>query len=375
MPAIIDSRYAHIDAMRALAVMLVVVAHAGYGDIVPGGSGVTIFFSISGFIITHLLLNERDRSGGFAIGGFYNRRFMKIFPPLLVCVIIPTLILAIFRPINWSPFFGVLFFYYNWFKIQGMDAPLPGSGVVWSLSIEEQFYLAFAIIWIVIVKSGLRARWLGVIAATAVAWSFGTRIVLASLSPAYTERIYYGSDTRLDGIALGILAAVVLHYSLSHEGRARALVRFCSRDTVLIGAVLLYVASLVIRDAWFRDTFRFSFQSIAACTVILYGFGGGQSRIRNGFNTLARLRLVQFIGLASYSIYLVHMTVAYYAQAYVAHLPNALRYPTLIALGTGVGIIVYVCVEQPVQRMRKRVKANRRKAGIDSPAAVSATSP
>ncbi|WP_181365120.1 acyltransferase family protein [Arthrobacter sp. HMWF013] len=88
--------------MRAFAVMLVVVAHAGLGLIIPGGSGVTIFFTISGFIITYLMLRERDKTGGFSLGGFYFRRAVKIAPPLILAVVIPTLIYAIFEDINWG---------------------------------------------------------------------------------------------------------------------------------------------------------------------------------------------------------------------------------------------------------------------------------
>src|SRR3954469_19419128 len=84
------NRFAHIDAMRAVAVGLVVVAHAGLDRVVPGGSGVTIFFSISGFIITYLVLRERDSAGGFAVGHFYLRRALKLGPPLVVIVFIPT---------------------------------------------------------------------------------------------------------------------------------------------------------------------------------------------------------------------------------------------------------------------------------------------
>src|SRR4051812_6762421 len=163
-----ENRYAHIDAMRALAVMLVVVAHAGLGAMVPGGSGVTIFFSISGFIITYLLLRENDATGSFGIRAFYVRRLLKIGPPLLVCILIPTIILAFFKAINWAPFAGIVFFYFNWFKATGVDAPLPGSGVVWSLSIEEQFYLGFALLWLIVVRSTARTRCLALLAGVAV---------------------------------------------------------------------------------------------------------------------------------------------------------------------------------------------------------------
>jgi peptidoglycan/LPS O-acetylase OafA/YrhL len=353
------NRYAHIDAMRALAVMLVVVAHAGFGEIVPGGSGVTIFFSISGFIITYLILREKDATGRFGIKAFYLRRALKIGPPLIVCVVVPTLILAIVQPINWSPFNGVLFFYSNWFAIRGVNAPLPGSGVVWSLSIEEQFYLAFALIWVIIVRSGARTRWLTLIAASAVVWSTAVRVVLAS-SAHHGDRIYFGSDTRLDAIAWGVLTAVAFHHSISTAGKIRSIVQMCTRDLALIAAVLLYLTSLTLRDEWFRDTFRFTIQALAACIVILYGFGSG-SRLRVGFNAVSRIRMVQFIGLASYSIYLVHLIVISYSQHLTDELPSAVRIPLLLILGTGSGMLVYLGVERPVQRMRNSHQTRRRR--------------
>jgi peptidoglycan/LPS O-acetylase OafA/YrhL len=353
------NRYAHIDAMRALAVMLVVVAHAGLGQIVPGGSGVTIFFSISGFIITYLLLRENDATGGFGIRAFYLRRALKIGPPLVVCIIIPTLILAIVRPINWSPFIGIVFFYFNWFKAAGIDAPLPGAGVVWSLSIEEEFYLGFALIWLITFKSAGRTRWLALMAAIAVVWSTATRVVLASCSATYAERIYYGSDARLDGIAWGILAAIAFHHSLRRTGRIRSFVQLCARDFALISAIVLYLASLIIRDDWFRDTFRFTFQAVAASIVIFYGFGSHRSPVRVAFNAVSRIRIVQFIGLASYSIYIIHLVAMYYSRHFVDGLPRSISIPLLIIVGTGPGMLVYLGVERPVQRMRYRQKSLR----------------
>ena len=145
-------RFAHIDAMRAAAVLIVVVSHAGV-TFVPGGSGVTIFFVVSGFIITYLLLRERDRTGGFDIRNFYLRRALKIFPPFAAIVMIPTLIYSLFRYINPYDFLGQILFFFNWRYTDGYADVLPGSHLTWSLSIEEQFYLVFAAIWMLTVKS------------------------------------------------------------------------------------------------------------------------------------------------------------------------------------------------------------------------------
>ena len=111
------NRYQHVDALRAFAVMLVVVAHAGLGSVVPGGSGVTIFFAISGFIITYLLMREFEKTGTFAIGFFYGRRCLKILPPLFFIVVLPTVIYSFFQQLDWFAFGGQVFFFYNWILV------------------------------------------------------------------------------------------------------------------------------------------------------------------------------------------------------------------------------------------------------------------
>ena len=359
MPSQSGGRYAHIDAMRAVAVMLVVVSHAGLQDRVPGGSGVTIFFSISGFIITYLLLKERGRTGDFDIGAFYTRRALKILPPLFVIVILPTLVISLFKAINWSPVAGILFFYYNWLKLQGIFPALPGSVVVWSLSIEEQFYLIFAIIWAAALSRGVRMRWIvtGVVATAFT--STLVRIVIASTSP-FTEklqdRIYYGSDTRVDAIAFGILTAIAFHHAANRPGHTNRITTTSQKDWTIFLAIILFVASLVLRNEWFRYTFRFSFQALAACLVILYGFGSGNSAIRTAFNFLVRLKAVQLLGLASYSIYLIHLIVIQFAGPLVGHFVLPIRVIILTLAGTFPGVAVYLAIERPIQRWRQQRK-------------------
>ncbi|PVE14969.1 acyltransferase [Arthrobacter sp. Bz4] len=351
------NRYAHIDAMRAFAVMLVVIAHAGYGGVIPGGSGVTIFFSISGFIITYLLLKERDKTGGFSASGFYFRRALKIMPPLLIAIILPTLIHARWANIQWTDFLAQVFFLFNWLKARGDSIEvLPGTEVVWSLSIEEQFYIVFALVWLLAVRT---RHWRAVITGLAVlgvVYSTVSRMIFASL-PDMGDRIYYGSDTRLDGIAMGVLTAIGYHYWQSREGSLLTASPLLGRDSILVAAVLLYLVSLLIRDEWFRDTLRFSVQSIAACAVIVYGLLPGNGRLRGPFIAVSQWRVVSLLGLASYSIYLVHFVVAKFIREFFT-LPADIEGALSIGLGTGLGIMLYELVEVPVrqygQAIRKR---------------------
>lgn len=345
-------RFAHIDALRAYAVLVVVVAHGGAGQVVPGGSGVTIFFSISGFIITYLLLKERDKTGAFRIGGFYLRRAFKIMPPLLLAVVIPSLLWAIQHPIDWGAFLAQIFFVFNWWKINGIPDVLPGTGVVWSLSIEEQFYIVFAIVWLLAVRSRQWERIIGVLAAAAVVWSTAARIAFAGDS----SRIYYGSDTRLDGIAYGVLIALLYHAWQRRGEPSSRLFRAIGSPVAPYIAVVAYLATLAIRDEWFRDTFRFSIQSIAACALILYGLTARTGLTQRAFSAISVWKPVELIGLASYSIYLVHLTVILLMQPLVASLPAVLSAPALMLFGVAVGIAMYVWVEKPAHRLRLLVE-------------------
>ncbi|MHA7289662.1 acyltransferase family protein [Arthrobacter sp. MDT3-24] len=363
-----ENRYIHIDALRAFAVMLVVVAHAGLGHFVPGGSGVTIFFAVSGFIITFLLLRERGESGSFSVFRFYQRRAIKIAPPFLVVVLIPTMIYSLWISVDWPVVMSQIFFAYNWVKYQGHFEVLPGSEVVWSLAIEEQFYIVFSIVWLLIAKGRRAMLWLGVTAGFAILYSTTVRFLLASSQS--SERIYYGSDTRIDGIAWGVLAAVI-YYSWISSDRARGkFVPSFSHPSILILAIGIYILSLVIRDEWFRDTVRYTLQAVATCAVILFGLVPGEGTVRRTFNAIARLPFVNLIGAASYSIYLVHLSVVSVLRPYVETLPFVLSVFLLTTVGVGVGILVYSLVEIPAHKFGKALKIRQAKSAQSAVAAA-----
>ena len=374
-------QFAHLDAMRAAAVMLVVLAHAGL-ELVPGGSGVTIFFVISGFIITHLVLKEHRRTGGFDIAGFYRRRALKLAPPLLVALVLPTALYAwLVRPVSLGDFLGQVFFFFNWRYTDSQVDVLPGSIVVWSLSIEEQFYVAFALIWLLLVGRRRPATALAVLAGTAALASAGARVAL-HLGGASADRIYFGTDTRLEAIAIGVLAAVWYARTTGGHaagerapgGRAAGAPAWWGRDRVLVLAVLLYLASLLIRDELFRETVRYTAQAVAACLVVLWGLHGPTGRI--GTRVLAGMRWkpIQLLGLASYSIYLLHLGAGHALSAVFGELPGPAGVALRVLVGTVAGIACWWCVEEPVARWHHRRRAARRPAAAAAPVPAGQTS-
>lgn len=340
-------RFAHIDAMRAYAVGLVVVAHAGLGHVVPGGSGVTVFFAISGFIITRLLLRERDKTGSFDIRHFYWRRVLKLAPPFILVVAIPTLVVALFDRIEATAFLAQVFFFFNWYYMEfGPAGVLPGSGVVWSLSIEEQFYVAFAVFWFLAIRSRHAMLWVAAVGLVAATGPLVTRLIISATQFSH-ERTYYGTDTRIDGIAIGVLAAVV-YQQITERQRWPRLSALLAADGVLIAAVLVYLGTLGYRDEFFRETFRYSLQAGAAALVILYGLLPGHGPIRRVFNHVNSLRAIQVIGLASYSIYLVHLTMAWVVDWALPGIPLVASVVLKATVGTGVGVVIWRVVERPI---------------------------
>jgi peptidoglycan/LPS O-acetylase OafA/YrhL len=348
-----QGRYKHIDALRAFAVMLVVVAHTDIGGI-PGGSGVTIFFTISGFVICNLLIKERIRTDGFHLRSFYIRRFLKIAPPFFIVVVIPTFVFSFFSRISLDAFLLQIFFAFNWvshFASRPIDV-LPGSSVVWSLAIEEQFYIIFALFWLIASRSDRYLRILVVTASFAAVMSASTRVVYA-LNGTSENRISSGTDTRIEGIALGILLATLVQ--AAKEPEASIIWRWCQKDAALILAATLFLASLLIRDDLFRLTARYTVQSVSASIVILYGFASTKtSALRKLFNILVEARGVQIVGLASYSIYLAHAPVMRLMHPVTSAMPAGLAAATAVICGTGVGLIVWRFAEVPVVSLRER---------------------
>jgi peptidoglycan/LPS O-acetylase OafA/YrhL len=350
------SRHAHLDALRAFAVLLVVVSHAGFGSIVPGGGGVTIFFTISGFIITHVLLRERAKIGRFNVAAFYAKRALKLIPPLLAAVVVPTIIYSFFAPIDWFAVLAQVFFFYNWISIDATPFVLPGSGITWSLAIEEQFYIVFAALWVFLSRRDSYRMVTSILAAGAVLASIGLKIVFVAQGN-YADRIYNGTDTRLDSIALGILAAFLLDYLTRQPGaRLQGVLRpILGNPITLLTAIGLFVIASLIPGEPYRYIWRFSLQSTAAGLFILYGMIAEHTRTYAAFIYVSRIRFVAIIGLASYSIYLVHYPIYFLIDYLFDNASFWVLAPFRILTGLTFGVLIWRLVEVPLERRKARI--------------------
>ena len=280
-------RIAHIDALRAAAVLLVVTMHSGL-TFVPGDGGVTIFFCISGYIITTLLIRECERTGGFAMRKFYLRRALKLAPPFGVLILLPTLVYAATHQVAWLVVLSQVLFSYNWAEVLDPVRALqvlPGSTVVWSLAVEEQFYIGFAMIWLWLSGRSWWRRAVLALALVAITYSLVLRCYLA-LDVSRFDHVARGTDARMEAIAWGVLIALL--YSEWRAGRVAWLRVFGHDMWLAVSGALIVIGSLVFRDYWGEWAIRPTLHAWAAALVILYGLVGGDSG-GQGARSLLRL--------------------------------------------------------------------------------------
>ena len=217
-----DGRFGYrpaLDGLRGLAVLAVISFHAWHG-LVPGGwLGVDVFFVLSGFLITWLLVQERLRTGGLALTRFYARRALRLLPALAVALPMAVLVAWMFDPARLgatlSEALSSLFYVSNWTAAARADNGLT-TGLLtptWSLSIEEQFYLVWPFLLAALLWAGGRraALYATLVVAGAIAIHRTTVTTLGHVS--------LGTDTRADALLIGSALALAWSLGLVRPGR------------------------------------------------------------------------------------------------------------------------------------------------------------
>jgi peptidoglycan/LPS O-acetylase OafA/YrhL len=301
-----SSEHIHsLNGLRAVSALIVVVAHFGLDHVIPGGLGVTIFFFISGFLITRLLLAEADRTGGIALVAFYRRRFWRLWPAIAGAVLGAALIGAGFREI-WVPIANALaalsFTHNYWSVIAPVETPINPQ---WSLGVEFHFYLLWPVMLLgLLARPALAVAATGAILLAFLAFRLWTALAIDALGLPWAVAdlwTYSLSHLRGDSILYGCLLAL-----MAHDPRHRRWVRLGARPAAFWLGIALLLATLLLRDELFRATARYSVQGVALFLIfagILFAERGSLAR------WLLNLPLVNWLGLISYSVYLWHLTI------------------------------------------------------------------
>jgi peptidoglycan/LPS O-acetylase OafA/YrhL len=287
----------------------------------PGGFlGVEVFFVISGYLITLLLSQEFVRSERIAVGQFWLRRARRLLAALYTLLAVVSAVVLVFYREDAHRLAGqvwaALTYVTNWFLIaidQSYFATVERPMVfqhLWSLAIEEQFYLLWPILLLVLLRVSRGRQW-----AVAAIVTFGAVASLAWMAVLFEpamdpSRVYYGTDTRAAGLLLG--AALALVWKPTHHWRRDGEVKTVALDLAGMAAIgVLVTCFAVIRET---DTFLyrggFAIVSVASCVAIAATVHPGTVL---GVHVLGR-RLMTWIGKRSYSLYLWHWPIFVYTQ-------------------------------------------------------------
>lgn len=351
-----------LDGIRAAAVLLVFSAHAGLNDRVPGNFGVTVFFFLSGYLITTLLRIEFDRTGRISFSDFYLRRVLRIFPPFYLALGVASLVCFF----GWLEGFlapdavlAQMFYFSNYYIIGHgwWDGRAPGTWVYWSLAVEEHFYLFFPLLYLILRRClrspGRQALVLFSLCVCVLAW----RCLLVFGLDAAKDRTYVASDTRIDSILWGCVLAIYANPMLD---RVRIPERWLKFFWVPLGVVGLLV-SFLIRDQRIEETFRYSLQGLALVPLFVAAIQYPQW----GPFGLLNIGWVRFIGVLSYSIYLLHPTVLYFVTQHIFLHPIAQGVAAL-ASTLCLAVAIHHFVEKPAARLRRRFSSLDRRTAASS---------
>ena len=319
----LPSRVPSLDGLRGTSIILVLWCHVlfSYGISTPweirlagwlGGFGVNTFFVVSGFIITHLLLKERDRTGTLSLRSFYMRRVFRIFPAyytLIVTVFLLQRLKVLQLPTSSVVAAGLFLSDYH----KGITIWLEHT---WSLSVEEQFYLLWPLTLYVL--GPRRAKWVAVSLLLLVPAGRIATVMLFPPNHAAVAALRFGAHSRIDGIMYGCVAALFV----GREEFRRRLVGFMEAG----GAPLVFcgiVASCVLTIRWgfYSNAIGTSVDSLLAMLMLCWLVDRPATPVGQFFNQ----KWLVHIGLISFSLYL-------WQQLFVNHrtIPPVGRFPLSI---------------------------------------------
>ena len=332
-----------LDGLRAIAVFLVIFHHLGF-PLAPASLGVMMFFVLSGFLITWLLLRESEEQGSVSLSGFYRRRMLRIFPAFYAYWIgIVLLLLAAGKNVLWPHAFSSFFYTANYYNAVLGDPDTVFSHT-WSLAVEEQFYLLCPLIFIRL-KDNLSKLTIFLCSVILAVWLH--RFALCFVFKVDQSYFYNAFDTRLDHIMIGCLLAVLL--------KREAIMPFwraiCSSLFLPVAALILLFASIYFGSLLtprYRDVFGFGLEPILIAILMVQTIS---------FSSALQVKWIEwavfrYLGRISYSLYLYQQITVIFAQKQLAAYPEALQLIVAVAFTIITAAASYHVIERPFLKLK-----------------------
>lgn len=338
-----------LDGLRAVSILIVFLSHAKLTPL-PGGFGVTVFFFLSGYLITTLLRREFAATGTIGLRDFYWRRAWRIFPPMYAALafgVAASLLDFTLGEVTTEAVGLQALHLTNYVQLTRFAGEIPiGTGIMWSLAIEEHFYLIFPVCLLFLMRrrSGQKQAQVLLLACLAVlAWRFA----LVTVFDASIDRTYLATDTRIDAILFGCILGVYFNPMLDECPRPQPSIAVAGTGA----AVLCIGLSMLYREDVYRETLRYTVQSAALAPIFYFAIQRPSLWIFSVLN----IGWVRFIGVLSYSFYLIHHVVIF---SFVRHLPDTsvwVRGLLSAIVSFTIAYAFYRFIEQPSAALRKRL--------------------
>lgn len=350
-----------IEGLRAVAIGLVLVYHAGV-RFVPGGFvGVDVFFVISGFLITGLLIRELEQNGRVSLTRFYARRAKRLLPATGV-VLVATAAMTWWTAsvVEWRTFgmdiVGSALYVVNWvFAVRSVDYLAEDVGVspvqhFWSLAVEEQFYIVWPLLllvvgWWVRRRSQQRLRAVMTVGiAVVIVPSFVWSVIMTANNPASA---FFVTPTRLWELGIGAFVAI-------GAGLWRKVPRIVAIILGWIGLIAVATSGLIVTEEWAWPGYAALWPTLGTAAVIVAGYTSG----RAGPAGLLAWQPAVWIGGLSYSLYLWHWPLLVSATAMWGEL-GAKRGLLVVAFSFIPAYLSYKLIENPIRFAQPVARSNR----------------
>jgi peptidoglycan/LPS O-acetylase OafA/YrhL len=336
-----------LDGVRGIAILAVLAVHTNHlfgWSLLKGGSiGVDIFFVLSGFLITSILLEEWTTTANINLRHFYARRLLRLVPALVlltvVLLVVSGLLFSTGEAMQTRRTIPIALLYLtDFFASLAPQISLGALRHTWSLAIEEHFYLLWPPVLLLLLKSGVSRRGLFILTISLATALCLHRALLyeAGVSPA---RTYYAFDTRADSLLIGCAAGIAVSWGF---------VMCCSRLTAV--AVALIVLSLVSTNFASPIMHEGGFTILAAATALL--LINLISSEAGRFTRLMEVRPLVWIGRISYGLYLWHYPVFKWVK--YAGSPWPLKLALALFTTFAVASLSFYLLEKPLLRLKQR---------------------
>lgn len=354
-----------LDGLRGFAILAVMMSHTHIHAVRGGFIGVDIFFVLSGYLITSLLVKEFDACGSISFKNFYMRRVLRLAPALILMLLCYSVFVFVqfgggengrhFKSVLYA-----LFYSSNWVRAFN----LHNMGLLshtWSLSIEEQFYILWPVTLVLMLRRIESRKKIMFIILSMMLLSWLLRVIMAS-NGAPANRLYNGLDTRADALLAGCVIGIA-HASgiLRLDDRLRGF-----RGIITAGAAFFFIV-VITNVGWSNMAVFYWIEGVAeicAVLLLLNVFASPESR----FNRLLKSGPAVWLGTLSYGVYLWHDPVYKYM------IDSGYSGFTVAAAGTVISLSLasasYYILEKPVLKLKKRLQNGYRSETISKRAAI-----